>query len=460
MAADPAITVDSARNKTSFFIDLPVGSIRPSPLNPRSSFDDAGLEELARSIRQHGVLQPLLVRPKGGGKVTELTDEFELVAGERRWRAAKLAGLETVPCQIVEDIDDTTALQLMLVENLQRQDLDPIEEARGYRDLQERCGLKQKDIADMVRKAQPTIANRLRLLELPEEIQKSISEGELKPAHGVALASFKAFPELVKAQADYVVRNNIPVHSLEEEPLRNSWQLQQLHLIARVANQVDKTQCQQCPHDAYRAPWCLKPECHEKRLEEAVARQSEDLAKVIAEASAKGQRVVRLCDLKYGEYQRLDQYGGAPPGCKRLECEKVGRAVDYDDKLVAICVDPKCWRRLKGKATAEANKVKKTLEKSAISMLRAKIDGITALGFAEAIVLSVTGLRYRDVQVRTFKNAFGRHRLTNDFWSKGGESLGWLGAASQDVGIARQSRPGQGNNRSSAHGRYRELLHQ
>ncbi|WP_022797683.1 ParB/RepB/Spo0J family partition protein [Thermus islandicus] len=158
-------------------VRLPLEAIRPNPSQPRRRFRQESLEELALSIREKGLLQPLLVRPKGNG--------YELVAGERRFRAAELAGLAEVPA-MVRDLTDREALELSLVENLQREDLSPVEEARGYQALLG-MGLTQEEVARRVGKARSTVANALRLLQLPEEALEALDRGEITPGHARAL---------------------------------------------------------------------------------------------------------------------------------------------------------------------------------------------------------------------------------------------------------------------------------
>jgi ParB family chromosome partitioning protein len=155
-----------------------VDRIRPNSLQPRSGFGEEPLAELQASIREHGVLQPVLVRPAGSG--------YELVAGERRWRAASAAGLRTVPA-IVRRLDDRGALEAALVENLQREDLNPLERARAYSRLQEEFRLSQEEIARRVGRSQPSVANTIRLLSLPSEIQASLEAGRINEGHARAI---------------------------------------------------------------------------------------------------------------------------------------------------------------------------------------------------------------------------------------------------------------------------------
>ena len=166
-------------------LELPVDGIRPNPDQPRRSFDEPALEELAASIRQLGVLQPLLVRPQDDG--------FELVAGERRLRAAKRAGLSSIPVVVVET-DREGSLERALVENLHREDLNPIEEAAAYRQLLEEGGLTQQVLADRLGRSRVAITNALRLLELPVAIQKLLIDERLAAGHGKALLGLEGNP--------------------------------------------------------------------------------------------------------------------------------------------------------------------------------------------------------------------------------------------------------------------------
>ena len=159
-------------------VEIPLARIAPNPYQPRHRIDDARLEELGASIREHGVLQPVLV--------TETLDGYQLVAGERRVRVARLAGLERIPA-LVRQLADRDQLEIALVENVQRADLDPIDEALAYRQLIDEFGLTQEHVAERVGKARATIANTLRLLDLHTDVQAAIADGRLTEGHGRAL---------------------------------------------------------------------------------------------------------------------------------------------------------------------------------------------------------------------------------------------------------------------------------
>ncbi|MFL5689972.1 MAG: ParB/RepB/Spo0J family partition protein [Chloroflexota bacterium] len=159
-------------------VDVPLARVQPNPHQPRRRMDETGLEELAASIREHGVLQPVLV--------TETLDGYQLIAGERRVRAARLAGLDHIPA-LIRQLADRDQLEVALVENVQRADLDPIDEALAYRRLIDEFGLTQDNVADRVGKARSTVANTLRLLDLHPDVQAAIGDGRLTEGHGRAL---------------------------------------------------------------------------------------------------------------------------------------------------------------------------------------------------------------------------------------------------------------------------------
>jgi ParB family chromosome partitioning protein len=160
---------------------LPVAFLRPGKFQPRRHFDEAALEELAASIRHHGLLQPILVRPIDGE-----TDAYEIIAGERRWRAAQRASLHDVPV-IVQTLSDSQALEIALVENLQRQDLSALEEAEGYKRLMDEFGHSHGELGELVGKSRSHVANMLRLLALPDSVKAMVQSGELSAGHARAL---------------------------------------------------------------------------------------------------------------------------------------------------------------------------------------------------------------------------------------------------------------------------------
>ena len=160
--------------------EIEIGRIRPNPHQPRTHFDETAIDELADSIAERGVLQPILLRASGDG--------FEIVAGERRWRAAQRAGLHAIPA-IVREIDDSATAELALIENIQREDLNAVEEAEGYRQLVNRYGHTQEAVAKIVHKSRSHVANLLRLLDLPEFVRQSLMRGDINMGHARAVAA-------------------------------------------------------------------------------------------------------------------------------------------------------------------------------------------------------------------------------------------------------------------------------
>ena len=183
-----------------------IGEILPGAMQPRNGFDDASLNELAESIREKGIMQPLMVRPREGG--------YELIAGERRWRAAQMAGLAKVPV-VIRDVDDRTALELALVENLQRENLNPIEEAKGYAQLVDQFDLTQEEVAAKVGKNRATVANTLRLIKLPAEVQMYVRDGLLSSGHAKVILGLKHAKDQIAA-AKRVIKKELSVRQTEE----------------------------------------------------------------------------------------------------------------------------------------------------------------------------------------------------------------------------------------------------
>ena len=179
-----AIFAENTDETTEGAVSVKISEIEPNRDQPRKEFDSEALSELADSISQHGVLQPLLLRPL-------LTGGYRIVAGERRWRAARMAGLTEVPA-IIREMSDAEEMLFALIENLQREDLTPLEEARGYRTLIEAQDFTQEEVSKAVGKSRPAITNALRLLNLPEDIQGMLERGEITAGHARTLLSFKS----------------------------------------------------------------------------------------------------------------------------------------------------------------------------------------------------------------------------------------------------------------------------
>ena len=186
--------------------ELSVAEIRPNPFQPRRVFDPAGLGELRDSIKNHGVLQPIIVR--------QVADGYQLVSGERRWRASRLAGLDAIPAIVRPEVSDQDMLELALVENVQRRDLNPIERGRAFRELMEALGSTQQEVADKVGLKRSSVANLLRILELPEAVQALIGDGSLGMGHGRALLGLQD-PAVMEELAKRAATQGLSVREVE-----------------------------------------------------------------------------------------------------------------------------------------------------------------------------------------------------------------------------------------------------
>lgn len=188
-------------------VKLKIMDIEPNRDQPRKIFDEDALAELADSIAKHGVIQPLLVRPMPDGS-------YKLVAGERRWRASRMAGLTEVPV-VIKELSDDEAMALALIENLQREDLNAIEEAQGIKALMDTLSLTQDEAAERVGKSRPAVANALRLLKLPDSVIALVSDGKLSPGHARALLGFKDEQDIIET-ADLIIEKGLTVRDVEK----------------------------------------------------------------------------------------------------------------------------------------------------------------------------------------------------------------------------------------------------
>lgn len=185
--------------------------IRPNPHQPRKEFDAAALEDLRDSLKRHGMLQPVVLR--------RAHDDFELISGERRWRAAQLAGIERIPAVIRDGVSEGDMLELALVENLQRQDLNPIERAQGFRSMMSRLGLTQDQVAEKVGLKRATVANHLRLLELPDAVRQAVSANLIQMGHAKAIAGLASSKDMLDLLEESV-RKGLSVRELEDRVRR------------------------------------------------------------------------------------------------------------------------------------------------------------------------------------------------------------------------------------------------
>ena len=201
-----AIFIENEPEESGSTVTLKISEIEPNKSQPRREFDETALAELAESISQHGVLQPLLVRPIADGG-------YQIVAGERRWRASRMAGLTEVPV-VIKELTDKETMEFALIENLQREDLNPVEEAMGFRQLIDEYSMSQEQLSKIVGKSRPSIANALRLLNLPEDILKLVGKGKISAGHARTLLSLKNYDDMLRC-AEICVEQEISVRELE-----------------------------------------------------------------------------------------------------------------------------------------------------------------------------------------------------------------------------------------------------
>lgn len=205
-------SAEPATKESVYFVET--DKVRPNPQQPRREFDEEGLKDLAESIRRHGIIQPLVVTKHEEATSRGQEVWYELVAGERRLRAGRLAGLKHVPV-VIRDAEEEQKLEVALVENLQRHNLSPLEEARAFRKLMDSFGLSQQDVATRVGKSRPAVANTMRLLDLPQEVQKGLSEGKITEGHARALLGLRDPLQILSLYAE-AVEKNFSVRDVEE----------------------------------------------------------------------------------------------------------------------------------------------------------------------------------------------------------------------------------------------------
>ncbi|MDI6906415.1 MAG: ParB/RepB/Spo0J family partition protein [Thermoanaerobacterales bacterium] len=366
------------------FEELSVDVISPNPNNPRRKFDEDALAELAATIRQVGLIQPVVVTPDDTGR-------YRLVAGERRWRAARLAGWTTIPA-IVRMFSSEEEAQAALIENLQRRDLDPLEEAQAFKKLIQDHGWTQDRLGEKLGFSQAHIANRIRLLDLPDDVREHISTGRLTAAHGRALLFIKAAPKFVREMADEAIRQSWSVRQLDEwirgalyfGRRRFSRQLFKDGWGGDQGAEFDTSACRGCDamveasyHDDKKRPYCIRPSCWEKKQAEAKKQQRlEQSEKAKSVAAGGGMKHIR--DLPTDSYRRLNP----PPADVELnkcrECEKRLTVLDYGDEAVDVCLDPGCIEEQQAAAArnrAAATRAKTEKEVQTLSDAAAAIGG-------------------------------------------------------------------------------------
>ncbi|MGI5839307.1 MAG: ParB/RepB/Spo0J family partition protein [bacterium] len=350
-------------------IKVSIDRITPNPLNPRKKFDQAALEELAASIREVGILQALVVVEEDP---YAQEPSFRIIAGERRWRAAKLAGLAEVPVTVA-DITPEQEAQVMLIENLQREDLDPIDEARAFASLTQEHGWKQTELAEKLGCSQAHIANRIRLLKLPAQLQENISAGIMPHSVGKELVTFAQLPtvmkDIVKKVEDANKQKQTIGISIIDHAKRQAWNsTKPLHHGGYPDPIFDLKSCEQCNERIFLSePWgkdnkfprCLNDKCWEQKQAAAEAEKKEARRQKLAKGAADA--VIDISKLDYGNYHYLERAKFDTMECEHCENVKLGayRPDASDREPEKICINTACF----GKKTSTAEKEERRREK-------------------------------------------------------------------------------------------------
>lgn len=395
----------SARNASEVgTFPVPLHQVRPSTLNPRQAFDQARLVELAESIQRHGLLEPIVVRDATPAMRDDRPGEiviYEIVAGERRFRASWLvalarcmgetiaevvalseeareafrdqAGRETIEARHLGAVEDKAALELALVENLVRQDLDPIEEAEGYAQLNRVVGLSQSEIGKAVNRSQPAVANAMRLLDLPDDVRERIRRGELSVSHGVALARFKAFPPVASGLAEIAVQQGWTAKGLERPQM---WSLANAGIVRSLDYQTlfDRAACKDCPFGAlHEDHYCLKPDHYDELQAAARKDKQAEIARAAQELRREGGKLLDLKKLNYTQYNSLSGAGKCEFDSAESPCPCRVQAKD-GERLAWICCDPPRRTQLQAAATRAQGKEKKRTGRELAGRVVAALD--------------------------------------------------------------------------------------
>ena len=312
-----------------------LNQIWPNPLNPRQRFEPEALAELVASVRELGILEPLVLTP-----ATDAIEGYLVVAGERRRQAAVEVGLTWVPA-VIRELGEREQMEIMLTENIQRADLDPVEEARGIQQLLDECGLKQEQLAKRLGKSQPWISNRLRLLRLPEPVLARVQSGELSAGHAQVLLKYEKSPSLVEAAAKEIVERKIPVADVEQKALSYIGSKgEDFRVLGSYGQAFAARGCPKCESyvvSGYQK-LCLNPDCYDQKQAAGLAEKS---AKVQEETGGLTIEGLRKSNTPYADSWTLKR--AWDDVCET--CDKLRKAMpSYGEKPETICLDPECAR--------------------------------------------------------------------------------------------------------------------
>lgn len=389
---------------------LSVSSIGPNPFQPRTRFDETEMLDLVASVRAHGVLQPVTVRTappseEANGKAAKKVSPcYQLIAGERRLRACREAGRKTIPAIVRDDLSDVQAAELALVENVQRSNLNVMEEAGAYRRLMLDFRLKEERIAKKVGKSVQTVRDLLKLLALPQDVQTLLATKKLSASHGHELLRLAAHPKICEAVALRCVTNKIPATSLAADLLPNAQELKRSGFITELgfATKFDwKNVCKECPHKALvssgYSSFCLRPDEWRKKQDGAIEMQKQEATRVMEEARAQNDGTVEVERLAPGSYRRL-LHVQVPAGCSE-SCACRGETCDPTNptKRMPVCLNPGHFEELRDterRANEEVRKRRYSQDwKDAIEKLQSGESGPVLT--AALLIWPILRLEYR-----------------------------------------------------------------
>ena len=357
--------------------EIEISKIELIGWNPRKSFDEKSLQELAASIKEHGILEPLVVRQANGA--------YQLVAGERRLRAAKLAGFEKVPV-VVKDLSDDQVKELMLIENLQREDLNPLEEAQAIKELLENSGLTQKELGKRLGKSQAWIANRLRLLQAPVELKDLVISRKISAKHVISLLPIapypvfkkKVLPAIKQLTSKGIQPSVSQIQEISMNQIKYDWKgdyvlnLSDLPIeVEKLRHYIDFSKCEKCKHKIKYdgEEYCLNRSCFKDKINKAKHKRRKDL---------KDKDIVDTSKLDWGSYNYLG-YGVNFDTSECKNCKDCKRTTG--DSL--ICINTKCFEKKAREARKILTKQKRENTKKTFKYLDEKLSEITELGERE-----------------------------------------------------------------------------
>ena len=424
--ADRRADSDAASYASRFVNRIRLDQVQPHPLNPRSTFEEAGLRELGESIRDHGLIEPIILRQVDQPDADQEV-RYWIIAGERRWRAMMLVGLETTPAIVRDDVvQDVDHLRLALLENLQREELNVLDEAEGLRQLNLLVGMRQGEIATALGRSQPYVANRIRLTELPEVTREKIRSGALPPSSGLALHRFSGeFTPIGEALAVIAVEQKTPSKQLEKglphaQALTNRGLAVQL---SRYTTEFDyRTVCAECPAyfkavGVYGDSYCLRPADYQIKADEAAAAQAlRDALKPADLAATPRDEIILLNGLDLNLWIEIDRL--PPPGCSEAcACRRTGlyeRTGGYGrEGAVAICVDRPRYTALQEAQNERERKRRSAAATALRKRVRAQIDRVEPLSGHLVVALAGRLVAYSRT-LTLFREAAKRHGIDLD----------------------------------------------